>query len=100
MKAIGLPLGSHVRLPDGREGTIVYNSLCGQGIKWGLHNPSAEDFRGTYGNTVRAEPMPDDWPWAPDALLREPWDGCERTGFSAEDCVGEDVTLLRYGGHQ
>jgi len=30
-----MKLGTVVRLPDGREGTVVFNSLIGVGIKWG-----------------------------------------------------------------
>ena len=47
-----MKLGTHIRLPDGREATVVYNSLIGVGIKWGLHNPDPADFEGTDGNTV------------------------------------------------
>jgi hypothetical protein len=28
--------GTHVRLPDGREGTVVYNGLDGVLIAWGV----------------------------------------------------------------
>ena len=38
-----MKLGTQIRLPDGREGTVVYNSLIGVGIKWGLHDPDPED---------------------------------------------------------
>ena len=88
-----MKLGTIVRLPDGREGTVVYRSLIGEGIKWGRHNPDPEDFEGTDGNTV-SDGAPDDWEWNPDALLREPWKGCERTGFTAEQCVGADYEAV------
>ncbi len=83
-------LGTHVRLADGREGTVVYNSLVGVGIKWGLYRPDPEDFKGTTGNTTR-ETEPADWEWAPDALLRDPFEGSER--FNME-CVGEDYEII------
>lgn len=89
-------LGTQIRLPDGREATVVYNSLIGVGIKWGLHDPDPQDFEGTDGNTV-AGGMPDGWPWEPDALLRKPWDGCERCGFTPEECVGEAYEITRVG---
>jgi len=64
-------LGTKVWLPDGRVGTVVYNSLIGVGIKWGLHDPDP-----------------------PDALLREPWPTCELYGFKPEQCVGSDYEIL------
>ena len=88
-----MKLGTHIELADGRTGTVVYNGLIGVGIKWGLHNPDPADFAGTTGDTGD-EDVPDDWPWKPDALLRDPWDGCERTGFTAAQCVGRDFTAL------
>ena len=91
-----MKLGTQVKLPDGREGTVVYNSLIGVGIKWGLHNPDPEDFKGTTGNTID-ETVPDDWPWEPDALLREPWSSCRECGFAPEDCVGQEYEILRVG---
>lgn len=91
-----MKLGTQIRLSDGRVGTVVYNSLIGVGIKWGLHNPDQADFEGTDGNTVSGG-APDEWPWEPDALLRDPWPGCERHGFSPEECVGEDYEVIRGG---
>lgn len=35
-------LGTHVRLPDGRTGTVVYNSLIGGGIKSGRREVNAD----------------------------------------------------------
>ena len=96
-------LGTQVRVPDGRVGTVVYNSLMGVGIKWGLHDPYPGDFEGTSGNTVTLlggdEDKPRDFAWEPDALLRTPWPSCERYGFAPEDCVGEeeDCEILRIG---
>lgn len=92
-----MKLGTQIRLPDGRVGTVVYNSLIGEGIKWGLHDPDPSDFEGTNGNTVGEQTKPDDWPWQPDALLRDPWLGCEQHGFAAEDCVGDEYEVIRDG---
>ncbi len=92
-----MKLGTQVELPDGRVGTVVYNGLIGVGIKWGRHDPDPADFEGTTGNTID-EHVPEGWKWEPDALLRDPWDGCERYGFAATDCVGSDYKILRNGG--
>ena len=91
-----MKLGTIVELPDGRIGTVVYNSLIGVGIKWGKYNPNPIDFEGTTGNTID-EGIKEDWQWAPDALLRDPWNGCERHGFNPEDCVGDNFEILRNG---
>ena len=91
-------LGSIVQLPDGRIGTTVYNGLDGIGIKWGRHKPSMDDFKGKVfhlspgGNIVDAPdecPAKDsDWPWMPDAMLRDPYPGADL------ECVGHDFELL------
>ena len=91
-----MKLGTQIQLSDGRVGTVVYNSLIGVGIKWGLHAPNFADFVGTTGNTVN-ESIPQNWQWEPDALLREPWAGCERHGFSPANCVGEDFIIIKEG---
>ena len=87
-----MKLGTHVEV-DGRIGTVVYNSLVGVGIKWGRHYPDEKDFEGTDGNTV-SDHIPDGFEWEPDALLRDPWDGCERCGFNPNECVGEKYTVI------
>lgn len=91
-----MKLGTQIRFPDGREATAVYNSLIGVGVKWGLHDPDPAEFEGSDGNTFQSG-MPDGWPWEPDALLRDPWPGCERCGFTAEQCVGTDYVITRFG---
>lgn len=91
-----MQLGTQIRLPDGRTGTVVYNSLCGVGIMWGLHNPDPADFEGTTGNTI-AETMPKDWLWEAEAILRDPWPGCVSSGFPPETCVGADFVITRRG---
>ena len=91
-----MKLGTQIKFRDGRVGTMIYNSLIGEGIVWGLHDPNPSDFEGTDGNTV-VDGAPADWEWEPVALLREPWDGCERCGFSKEQCVGSDYVIIRDG---
>ena len=91
-----MKLGTIVELPDGRIGTAVYKGTDGVGIKWGRHDPDPKDFEGTSGNLFRSY-VPDDWPWYPDAILREPWDGCEEYGWTREQCVGEEYKIIRYG---
>lgn len=87
-----MKLGTQIRFRDGREGTVVYNSLVGVGIKWGIHDPDPADFEGTDGNTTQ-NGAPADFKWEPDALLREPELG-ELLGM---ECVGIDYEILRIG---
>ena len=91
-----MKLGTQIKFKDGRVGTIIYNSLIGEGIKWGLHNPDPTDFEGSDGNTVSSG-SPPGWQWEPEALLRDPWDGCEHYGFTKEQCVGNDYEIIRNG---
>lgn len=85
-------MGTHVRLPDGREGTTVYNGLDGIGIKWGIHYPSVENFKGTSGgccDTPKGSPaLEDGWPWMPDAMLRNQYPGADIP------CVGEKYEII------
>ena len=80
--------GTIVQLPDGRVGTVVFNGLCGVGIKWGRHDVTEADFEGTYGDLF--DPSIDvwDWEWGPDAYLREPWPRADL------ECVGDDYEVL------
>ena len=82
--------GTLIRLPDGREGTVVFNGLSGYGIKWGRWNPDPADFDGTAGDCFGRNPGPD-WPWRPDAMLREPR-MAESLGM---ECVGEEYEIIR-----
>jgi hypothetical protein len=88
-----MKLGTIIELPDGRVGTVVYNSLIGVGIKWGEHYPDPSDFEGTSGNLLNAT-VPENWPWEPDALLRQPWDGCKKYGFTEDECVGDSFEII------
>lgn len=79
-------IGQHIRLPDGREATTVYNGLDGVGIKWGIHYPSMDDFT----NDPMFGKPPDDFKWFPEAMLRDK--GLEQ--LLEMECVGEDYTFL------
>ena len=87
-------LGTQIRLPDGREATVVYNSLIGVGIKFGLHNPNPKDFENTDGNTVQ-DKTPENFKWEPDALLRKP-EMSEKLGIPCI-CDDDGVKIIRYG---
>jgi len=91
-----MKLGTQIKLPDGRVGTVVYNSIIGVGIKWGLHNPDPKDFDGTDGDLTSHKPI-EEWEWEPQAILRDPWPSCEKCGFKPEDCVGREYEILRIG---
>jgi hypothetical protein len=83
-----MKLGTKVKLPDGRIGTVVYNSLDGVGIKWGEHEPNPKDFEGTHGGLFESEIVPDDFPWFPDAMLRTSYPS------ASLPCVGNDYEVL------
>lgn len=89
-------LGTQVVLPDGREGTVVYNGLDGVGIKWGLHDPDPREFDGTFGGVVEGRPLPDDWEWKPDAMLRDPYPNPSWQTPGME-YVGEEYEIIRVG---
>jgi hypothetical protein len=72
-------LNTIIRLPDGREGTICYHNLDGDGGVWGQH--TFQMPRDGFG-----EELP-----RPDFILRDKsLQG--RVGFNAE-CVGEEYTV-------
>lgn len=62
--------GTIIRLPDGREATVVYNGLDGRGIRWGRSPMNEWDKQ------------------PPDAMLREPYPSanCE--------CVGTEFEIV------
>ena len=91
-----MKLGTQIRFKNGQVGTVIYNSLIGAGIVWGLYDPNPTDFEGSDGNTIN-DGSPPDWPWEPEALLRDPWEGCEKCGFTKEQCVGNDYEIIRNG---
>jgi len=85
-----MKLGAQVQMADGRVGTCVYNGLDGAGVKWGLHDPDPSDFDETSGGLFNDD-MPPDWPWRPDAMLRDPYPGAD------VPCVGRDYEVTRAG---
>ena len=76
--------GTHIRFPDGRTGTVVYNGLDGVGIKWGIHIVTLDDVAcsGAFG------PPPAGYRWFPDAMLRQPYPGANLP------CVNEEYTII------
>lgn len=79
-----MKLGTIVRLPDGREGTICYNNLDGTVGVWGRHTFEMPDggFSGE---------LPE-----PEFMLRDvSMQG--RVGYGAE-CVGEEFEIEATGG--
>ena len=79
--------GTFVRLPDGREATVVYHGLDGYGIRWGRVEVDVARLLGASGVF---SPKPNDWPdeLLPEAMLRKPW----RTADLP--CVGEDYEVI------
>jgi len=85
--------GTIVRLPDGREGTVVFSGLCGYGIKWGRHEIPDGALDGTVGDlgiigVHGKEPQQGDDEWFPEAYLRDPWPRADL------ECVGEDYEIV------
>jgi hypothetical protein len=80
--------GTIVRLPDGREGTLVYNGLDGRGIKWGRHSIPPEGVGGDSGLFRGSPRAPEGFNLFPDAMLREPYPSAEL------ECVGEDFEVV------
>ena len=62
------------------------------GIKWGKHEVSIDDLVGSGG--VLNDNVPDEYEWEPDALLRSAWNGCERCGWTPDQCVGEEYEVV------
>lgn len=77
--------GTIVKLPDGREATVVYHSLCGYGIVWGRQNVNVDAILGSC--PLFDGPPQEDVP-EPEALLREPWAGAWLP------CVGETYEVV------
>lgn len=76
--------GTVVRLPDGREGTVVYHHLDGYGIRWGRIEVDAEAL-----NSFTAA---DDL--APEAMLRDPYPS------ATVECVGEEYDVIATNRHR
>lgn len=82
----GLKAGTFIRLPDGREATIVYSGLDGFGIIWGKQEVDVNAIEeccplleGGRKNDIAPEP---------EAMLREPY----RT--ASFPCVGEEIEII------
>ena len=83
--------GTWIRLPDGREGTVVYHGLDGYGIKWGLHEVDAAEIERHVCLPeigVVSDAPDDDWPWWTDAMLRDPYPS------ATLECVGEEYKVI------
>ena len=81
--------GTIIRLPDGREGTVVYHGLGGYGIQWGRIRVTVEDIEEAMqgANTLFGN-APDDFPYHAEAMLREPYSGADI------ECVGERYKIV------
>ena len=66
--------GTHIRIADGRVGTVVYNGLDGVGIKFGVHHITESDLHGS--GWCFSNDAPEDYEWLPDAMLRDSYKGC------------------------
>lgn len=77
--------GTFVRLPDGREATVVYHSLIGYGIRWGRIPVDVEaiyECCPLFGDDSPPE-VPE-----PEALLRNHWP------TAPMECVGEEYEVI------
>lgn len=80
--------GTIIRLPDGREATMVYNGLDGEGVMFGRIEVDPDVI---YGQNAVFGDAPDDYPYKAEAMLRDPklshlWPGME--------CVGEEYEIV------
>ena len=64
---------THIRLPDGREATVVWHWLNGYGIRFGLHTFPEDDLP------------------QPEAMLREPH---KSITFPNIECVGMEYEVI------
>ena len=79
--------GTIVRLPDGREGTVVYHGLIGYGIRWGRIDIDIDSILAGDGNTMQSG-KPAGFQFEPEAMLRK---DC----LSLEiECVGEEYEII------
>lgn len=87
-KETRMKAGTIIELPDGRIGTVVYNSIDGVGIKWGNHNITIDDIQGN-GNLVGDNSPTDDYNLFPDAMLRNPYPSADI------ECVGKEFKIIK-----
>lgn len=80
--------GTIVRLPDGREGTVVYHGLDGYGIRWGRVAVDEGTILRGDGNTTMRD-CPPDYPETllPEAMLRN-------FPHPTLPCVGTEFTVV------
>ena len=76
--------GTIIKMEDGRIGTIVYNGLDGEGVKWGRHDVSG--LVGC-GNLLPCD-VPVGYELYPDAMLRNPYPGADLP------CVGREYDVI------
>jgi len=89
---IQLWINDQIRLPDGREATVCYHGLDGDGIKFGLHDIPLEDLEDTC--PVFKQELPPEHParnWTPDAILREK----DYQKYCSLPCVGIEFEIIR-----
>lgn len=91
-----MKLGTLVKLPDGRVGTVCFNSLTGYGIRWGQVEFTEEEVEaimggngGLLGGTIDATLLDR---IAPEAMLREKSESLERS--LGLPCVGEEYEVI------
>ena len=80
--------GTIIQLPDGRVGTVVYNSLDGVGIKWGRHTITMDDIQG-HGGLFENDEASDDYQYYPEAMLRNQYPS------ATLECVGEQFKIAK-----
>jgi len=87
-------LGTHIKLPDGRLATVVFNGLTGVGVKFGILYPDPVEFEGTNGDLFSKSNKSAEWEarWQPDAMLRSP-DMTKRLGLECV-CEEKEVEIL------
>lgn len=79
--------GTIIRLPDGREGTVVYHGLIGYGIAWGRVSVDVDATNATCP-LFASNDEPPPGVVEPEALLREPW------ATAPMECVGEEYEVV------
>ena len=83
--------GTLVRLPDGREGRVVYHSLDGIGIRWGtdaLSSEQVEAIMGGNGGLFRGAESEIEKSVTPEAMLRHPYE------HASLPCVGPHYEVV------
>ena len=79
--------GTIIRLPDGREATVVYHGLDGYGIRWGRIAVDVDEILAMcplFGDS------PESREYEPEAMLREP---CSSTTTHLP-CVGSEYEMV------